>query len=289
MSSEANKRQFLEQVEACRPGSDDLRADDFAAAAELVDCDSASHDYYWRVQQSDSRMAIAFHDVTVPEGLADRLLAAVDAAAPIAAAPIAAGPIAEVPAAATSSETAVELREHGNLRRSVVRLAIAASLLAVVGGGLALVSSFTPYSNQQCLADARQAGAKLQPDRWNNPRVAPESHQPKTRLFGTVKGWQPTSLLGDDQAVAYRFANGATLIVGRPSKTVAGLPSAPPAMPQQRAQQSAGTHIGMWTSGGLVHVLMVTGPIEDYRRMTGTTRPVVAQARPQSLPNRHHS
>lgn len=278
MASEANKREFLEQVEACRPGSDDLRASDLSAAAEQIDRDAASRVYYTRVQKSDSRVAIAFHDVPVPDGLADRLLAALDVAAPQADSIIA-------PKPATPD---VELPRHGSSRRSLLRLAIAASVLAVIGGGLVLVNWFTPYSNQQCLADAKQARAQLT-DRWNNPRVAPESHLPKTRLFGSVKGWQATSLLGDNQAVAYRFANGATLFVAQPSTTVAGLPSAPPAVPQQRAQQSAGTHIGMWSSGGLVHVLMVTGPIEDYRRMTGTTRPVVAQARPQSLPNRHHS
>lgn len=277
MAVERNNSNFIEQVEACRPGSDDLRDEAFSLAAERIAHSGEARRLFERVQRSDTNIAIAFHDLPVPEGLADRLLAALGAASPAVA-----------PGEATSPAT-VALAAKPTPRRLWLRLAVAASLLAILGGAWAIVGQLAPYSNQQCLAAVAQASAKLQADRWTSIKTtpAPASRRPLTRLFGSVKGWQPAALLGDDQAVAYRFTNGATLLVCQPRKQLPPLPTAPPAVPQQKAQQSSGTHIGMWQADGLVHVLVMSGPIEEYRRMTGTTRPVVALARPQSLPSRY--
>jgi hypothetical protein len=278
MSGERKSANFLEQLEACRPGSDDLRDEALAPAAERIAADSTARRYFEHVQRTDARLNIAFHDVPVPAGLAERLLAAVESASPA---------VAVGQREPQSGDR--ELRPATSSRRRALQLAIAASLFAVIGGGLTLLSQLAPYSNQQCLSAAAQAGAQLKPDRWQNIRTtpAPADRQPRTRLSGAIKSWQPASLLGDNQAVAYRFTNGAMLLVCRPGKSVAGLPLAPPAVPQQKAQQSSGMHVGMWSSDGLVHVLMISGPVEEYRRMTGTVRPVVAQVRPQGLPDRY--
>jgi hypothetical protein len=277
MAGEEHPSNFIEQVEACRPGSDDLRAAELALAAERIASHGEARHYYERVQQADNRLAMAFHDLPVPEGLAARLLAALDAASPATA------------VAPVASETSIELPAAAKSRRLALRLALAASLLAVIGGAWALVGILTPYTDQQCLSAATQASAQLELDRWQNIKTtpAPADRQPHTRLFGSVKSWQSLALLNDQRAVAYRFTNGAMLLVCQPSKTVAALPIAPPAVPQQKAQQSSGTQVGMWTSGGLVHVLLVSGPIEEYRRMTGATRPVVALVGPQCLPDRY--
>jgi hypothetical protein len=172
-----------------------------------------------------------------------------------------------------------------------LRLAIAASLVALVGGGLALIGSLTPFSSQQCVLQALQAQSQLKPNAWRSTLggSSPANRLPITRLRGTPTDWQPTTLLGDASAVAYRYGQGATLIICQPSKPVSALPSAPPSKPQQKAATSDGTHVAAWVDGGLVHVLVVTGPIQEYRRMTDTRPPVIAQLGPQSLRNRYDS
>jgi hypothetical protein len=288
MAGEQFNSKFFEQVEACRPGSNDLCGEDFALAAERIEQDRDAERYFERVQQVDAQLASAFHEVPVPAGLADRLLAALDAAAPAAAKEAFDHDIDSE--TSESRKPQPEPQPAVGRRRRVLQLAIAASLVGVVGGGLALLARLTPYSQQQCLAEAKQISAQFNAEGWkriDRAHPAPENRPIKTRLNGSLKAWRTTSLLGDDLAVAYRFRNGATLLVCQPSKVVSGLPLAPPSVPQQKAQQSSGTHIGMWTSGGLVHVLMVSGPLEEYRSMTGTTRPVVAFTRPQGLPNRY--
>lgn len=276
MPADNHKLSVVEQIEACRPGSDDLCAAEFAPAAGSIAQDSAARRFYESVQRVDGRLAQAFAAVPVPAGLAERLLAQLEAAPP-------SSPEVELATFAPAHPSQLAPR------RWALRIALAASLLAMIGGGLVLVSRFTPYSSQQCVADAARASAQLQPQGWRNLRTtpAPTARLPKTRVLGVVKSWQPAPLLGDGQAVAFRFANGATLLVCQPGRSVASLPIAPPAVPQQKASASSGTHVAAWTDGGLVHVLLVNGPIEEYRRMTGTTRPVVALARPQILTDRY--
>ena len=81
------EQQILEAMEACRPGHDDMDAPEMAhLAAEMV----ASRDLeerFARLQQTDGVLADAIRDVSVPEGLADRLRAALQAASASAVSP----------------------------------------------------------------------------------------------------------------------------------------------------------------------------------------------------------
>src|SRR5262245_45448960 len=74
--------QLREQLDACRPGKGDLALPELAAAAQALQRDPVAAKEFARSQQFDRQVAAALHDVTLPPGLADRLLAAVESAAP---------------------------------------------------------------------------------------------------------------------------------------------------------------------------------------------------------------
>src|SRR5688572_4724202 len=74
--------QLREQIDACRPGSDDLALPALAELAQAAEQDRAVAAELDRSQQFDRAVASAMHEVTVPPGLLDRLLAATEAAAP---------------------------------------------------------------------------------------------------------------------------------------------------------------------------------------------------------------
>src|SRR5581483_8659248 len=154
------ENRIREGLEACRPGSDDLRSPELADVAAAVDGNGEVRSLHQRLQNWDVAISNAMEDVPLPEGLAARLLARLSAEAPVEDSQSPAQPLAAHPLAATPSIGAVG---HGVespesplatsepvsprsrfSRRRLVGLgacsAIAASLLAAVG----LVLSQTP-------------------------------------------------------------------------------------------------------------------------------------------------
>jgi hypothetical protein len=69
-----------EAMDACRPRSDDLRLPDLAPLAERLASDSASRRLFDRLQRLDRRISTTALDVSVPAGLAERILARVQIA-----------------------------------------------------------------------------------------------------------------------------------------------------------------------------------------------------------------
>ncbi len=67
---------FREQIDACRPGSADLSLAELAELAALVKHDREVANELSRSQALDRAVSEALHDVPVPSGLADRLMAA---------------------------------------------------------------------------------------------------------------------------------------------------------------------------------------------------------------------
>lgn len=67
---------IVEAVEACRPGSADVADPGLAFLSAEMAANRGLEIVYERLQRVDARLAAAFHDVPVPEGLAERLLAA---------------------------------------------------------------------------------------------------------------------------------------------------------------------------------------------------------------------
>ena len=64
---------YREQIDACRPGSDDLTLPALAGLAEAVDRDRGVADELARSQRFDRAVSAAMHDVPLPIGLLERL------------------------------------------------------------------------------------------------------------------------------------------------------------------------------------------------------------------------
>jgi hypothetical protein len=73
-------RRIREAIEACRPESDDLNDPDLEFLAQHLADDPESAALYHRTQDLDARIASAFHQVDVPSGLEQRLLARLESA-----------------------------------------------------------------------------------------------------------------------------------------------------------------------------------------------------------------
>ncbi len=69
----------LEALEACRPGSEDLSDPVMASLVSQMAASRELDDLYERLQKFDASLASAYQDVPVPEGLAERILAHLDA------------------------------------------------------------------------------------------------------------------------------------------------------------------------------------------------------------------
>jgi hypothetical protein len=75
-------RKLREQIDACRPGSDDLALPALADLAAAAGRDAAVAAELARSQRFDQAVSVALHELPVPAGLMERLLAATEANKP---------------------------------------------------------------------------------------------------------------------------------------------------------------------------------------------------------------
>jgi hypothetical protein len=268
------ERELLTQIDACRPGSDDLHSPDMSGdLAELnarIAADPVARALYDRVQATDATLGSAFRDVAAPSGLAERILARlaeevvsdeatraplafqIEAVLQHARVPVSESPAASSPAA------------HSDYWRRPLRYgaaALAASLLVALIAWQSLrpdpiTAAVLPDRAVQFFSqDTRERVAV------SNPKAYPLSQQIARRNGATrraVNGFL------DYPAVAYdlRYRKlRATVYVVR--AVVDGLPDAPPLRPDAT---TGGSAVGAWQEGELLYVLVVAGGEREYRR-----------------------
>ena len=264
---------IVEAIESCRPQSDDVSDPALAFLATELAAHPELDELYERCQQLDARLAAAFGDVPVPEGLAQRILAGIEAAgsqtaagaedAPVAAAPDEASGD-EQPAAEAAPATP-RARKRGP-RRWLAGVAVAASLGASVVIGLAQFHPSVEISRDTVLSSAidffsresEQPGELLSGD--NEPEEYPFPSR-DVNLFAQTSFRNISGFLGFD-GVAYDMTNRlgavATLYVVKCNGiVVTGLPSAPPSYRNTHGTQ--GCRSVAWQSDGLLYVLVVGG------------------------------
>lgn len=264
-----------EALEACRPGSDDLSdpgmadlAAEMAASPEL----KAAHE---RLQNLDRAMAEAFQDVPVPEGLADRILArlqaaqgenATDEASPQKETAI---PAVEAVLAASGAPARVSRRWWFALAGGV---GLAASLLLVLFL-VRMLHAPLRIPKEQLLTEAINSLNRDWKDGiWGTgQRWAPEVSEPAGYPFSSalpssyhVAKWRRVSGFLDQEVVAYDLqdSQGITATLYVVQTRMPGLPDAPPSTPYS----TAGCSAGAWQEGSLLYVLVVAGDEQRYEQ-----------------------
>lgn len=256
-----------EAIEACRPGSDDLQAPEMASLREQLAADPELQQFCDRVERFDRRVAEAFRDVPVPEGLEASILARLGIAglAPAAAdspsdvtetAPIRRAPHDQAPVAAPSRRS----------RRWLFRAAAAAAASLLVGTFVYLQRP-APLAESRILDAARSAFQSEETIAWNEGSP-PDAFRPSGYVrrvsLARVKWRDLEGFLGR-QAVVYDLTRpdgpSARLYVVRAS--AAGLPPLPPSAPQSTTH---GMSVSAWAERGLLCILVVDGSPRDYQR-----------------------
>ncbi len=260
---------LLEAMEACRPGSDDLEDPALAPLAEALAADPDLAELFERLRRVDSRVAEAFGDVPLPEGLADRITARLAAAnngqKPAGAAPQPDETGVDQPIA----EAAKRPRRGwpGWVLAGTVAAAAAAVIVAVILPRRALQDL-----DQQSVADGaieffdgdgdaegRLAAEAPPPDAYPTDRDFDVRRFPRIR-WRSIRGF-----LGR-KGVAYDLgaprAPRATLYVVQCTAAVPGLPNA---VPRRPVSTTRGRSVGAWQKGGLLYVLVVEGDSRTYQ------------------------
>lgn len=274
---------ILEAIEACRPGSDDLSDPALSWLATRLEADPELRADYEKLQLADANLAEVFRNVTVPEGLIERIVARLEAE------PRARGvsetssdePPSDEPPPDEAGETAVaslpQRRQVSRRQRFRRRWMLAgAGSFAVAGSIFAAIVLINTTGNENLTASAvcekaidffdREAGA-AEPGKLIGENSPPTAY-PLSLEVASLPGirWRRIQGFLGRRGVAYDLTPPgnprATLYVVE--CTVPGLPRVPPPGP---ALNSRGFCAAAWQSGSLVYVLVVEGGPRTYRRV----------------------
>jgi len=247
-----------EQIDACRPDSDDLHLPEHAAdLAELHgslrespevrgDCE--------RIQRNDRIIRSAMQDVSLPAGLEAKLLAAVQAAQTVPLTGVERA-IQEEPSAEDKSVTSIpaNIPVKGN-RRMFIKVAggaVAASLLV----GVIAYLNWSP--NEQPITKDELATQVEQWLRAVDVRAMAKPTKPTglpTGVLGTVAG---SSVISSSQgkitaySVKLRGSSATLLMVATTKAYPVG------SLPFTKIGVSGGWQVGAWQKGGVLYVIAV--------------------------------
>jgi hypothetical protein len=243
---------IIEAIEVYRRG-DDLSS----VSAEL---DPAAAELMRRIQETDEVISVAFKDVPMPEGLAERLLDRL----------------------ATSAEVAaVELPEVVRPKRVSRRWAVAGCTLLTVAAGL-LVAAWIGSNNAPTWSEGKVLAASIKffnSDQAGGGYSLAEAKPPgaylpsRDILLTSGTKWRRIEGFLGRKGVAYDLSGQggsfATLYVVK--RTVSGLPSLPPRSPRCN---TGGVSTAAWQEGDLLYVLVIHGGSGSYRRLIAPLGPV---------------
>lgn len=250
--------QIKQALDACRAGSQDLASPELRQVARQLAEDPQLQATYARLQKLDIAIGAALSDVPVPEGLPARILAQLERSATVKLRS------SELPSAASHEQPAQGGAHRGwnrrFSRRNVMRVGTGLAATLLVSASLAYYLR-SPSASLDQLVIAAGAG-NLPGSAWQPLAEAPRN-LPLPAGFARASSWQSVTVSGAVGA-AYNLSTSprrrAVLYVL--PLHIAGLPSSPPSRPQS---ETGGQLIGAWQSGGLVYVLVVSGPADELR------------------------
>jgi len=263
---------IVEAIEACRPGSDDLKDPALAPAAARLEADPELRGVFERLQRLEATLAEAFRDVPIPDGLAGRItdrLAAVRNGQSASA------------EHRGSMKTAVPgpMAHVVRPRRRVLRRWLLAGAVSVAAAASLMVAVMLESPEQVVANEGAVLAEALEFFENDNGqgelvrRVPPPDTHPPDADFDVSRfpqmRWRWVEGFLGRNAVAYDVARPggprATLYVVK--QTVPGLPVALPSTPSASPSRAAGNlSVSAWQAGALLYVLVVDGGPERYNR-----------------------
>lgn len=265
-----HEREIHEALEACRPGSDDISDPAMAFLEAELAVRPELDERYERLQRLDLKLAEAFAAVTVPPGLAERILADLSTSPSAPAATVDGGEIPRAEAQEPSPPVAAVSRQR-SLRwflASAAGVVAAASLLVIVLLGTRRVEPITKDTVfQEATALFARAVTAAPEGQLLDARTEPRDYPFSRELvrFPQVRWRWVKSFLGGAGVVYDLVAPDQTranlyVIRGR----LPGLPATP-----GNPERSAATgqfSVGAWENHGLLYVLVVKGGPRDYQQ-----------------------
>jgi hypothetical protein len=251
---------ILEALDAYRPDSDEPPDGEMAFLKKQLETDGRLRAALARVQHLDARVAAAFHDVPIPQGMAERILANVAVEAAMT------GPsLDEMPPAAPGGSRASTVATPRR-RRWVVATAVSAALAASL---LFLAFVWHGPSDEltvsETLQHARDHFTSHSSQGWRLVAAEPAPRQLRPSRFviaGPSLRWRSVEFVGREGA-AYQIT-----IPGRAPAMLYVVPGsiarAAPTPPMDPVT-TQGLSTGVWSERGLVYVLVVAGDRRDYR------------------------
>ena len=261
-----NDREMKKAIDACRPEAEDVRLPEMSELAEALEHDPRARRWFERSRQWDAAVGEAFRDVAVPEGLAARLLDAVQDAGGTSS--VGDGP---EPLKSSNESVPFALESHCARRWSGRRVAaVLAGVAAVAACWLALVR----IGGEDVISEETISGevalwiGQLQRNGWRDDLGDPALRDyPLDRCVRQLpRRWSPVRTRYDAHAVAYDLAGPgramAVVFCIRNPNGRSSLASIPTRIPS-----TGGMVIGAWQRDGRVYVLAVRGDERRYRSL----------------------
>lgn len=264
-----------ELIEACRSDRADLSLPEMQELSARLESDTEVREAWEATKRWDAAVAEAFHDVPVPAGLCERLLADAEARS--------------LPTVASSAASAEANREsvverHAERRTPRRRWLIAAASLAAAACVALVVGQFyraTPVSvaELELAADHWTMQAVTWDDQdWQAWQEPLDAHPLSAVIRVRPRGWHPLASDYDGNAVVYdlaaRGSGRAFLFVADTSRTF-DLPTAP----HQPLKLGGGWQSGGWKEGRTLYVLAVrNAKLDEFVRTPAIARTVPRHA-----------
>lgn len=266
---------LLHDMDACRPGSDDLELPELRELKARLETDAECRRAFGQIQRLDSELRDQLAAVPVPHQLRQRVLSSL-------AVPMATPDLASPPPRGRWGRT-------GRTPRYPVRtlVTVAAGLAAMAACLLLAVWALTAPSTE-ALDPQQLAGWAV--DRWQVDPAGWQSYDParSTSVYPVSRyvqtaptRWQRLSTELDRRTVVFELpaaeASQIRLFVLRFAQRLPQLPTRPP---EQPLVGSRGWRTAAWQELPHLYVLTIEGSTQDYFEVIRATRPALAGRRP---------